>query len=110
MLSRRAGQRRHLVSLQRTTRTTTATGFTDDWDTYATVWASVQPVAAAQVERLVSNTLTVPVSHLVTIDYLSDVTAKDRVLFGTRALFIQGWQNEDERGKTLYLACEERTA
>ena len=109
-MSRRAGHRRHQVALQHTTRATSATGFTDTWATYATVWASVEPAAAARVERLVSNTLTVPVSHLVTIDYRDDVVAKDRVLFGSRALFIQGWQNDEERNKTLTLACEERAA
>lgn len=110
-MPRRAGSRRHSVALQSSTRTLLPNGYRDDWTTYATVWASVQPVTASQVERQVSNTLQVPISHLVEVDYRSDVRTTHRVLLnGTRALFIQGWQNVDERNKTLVLACEERAA
>lgn len=111
MAMRRAGQRRHSVALQSPTRTPTSTGVTETWATYATVWASVAPVAASQVQRSVSNTIQTPISHLVEIDYRSDVSTTHRVLLGgTRALHIQGWQNVDERNKTLTLACEERAA
>lgn len=109
MAPRRAGTRRHLIELQRPERVTLTTGFRDDWTTYARVWAAVTPVAPNPVERRLTTSLQVPVSHLVEIDAHVDVHATHRVLLGgTRQLFIQGWSNHDEQGKTTVLACEER--
>lgn len=106
---RRAGERRHLVELQSITgRTASGDGYLDTWTTYATVWASVVPATAAAVERLVGDTQQVPITHLVDLDYRDDLSAKHRVLFGTRKLYIRGIQNQDERNWTYSLSCEER--
>jgi head-tail adaptor len=60
------------------------------------------------VERSVAATIQTPITHIVDTDYRSDLTAAHRLLFGTRALYVRGLQNVDERNKTLSLACEER--
>lgn len=111
MLSaRRAGLRRHQVTLQRVSgRVAAGDGHQDTWSDYATVWASVVPVTASAVERQVASTLQVPVTHAVEIDYRDDVRAAHRVKFGaSRYLYVRGLQNVDERNVTLSLACEER--
>lgn len=109
---RRAGQRRHSVELQAITgRTAAGDGYVDAWETYATVWASVEPATASAVERLTAQTQQVPITHIVELDYRDDVLAKHRVLFReTRALYIRGIQNVEERDKTVVLSCEERAA
>lgn len=117
---RRAGERRHRVALQSLSgRTSAGDGYTETWATYATVWAAVRPATAAAVERVVAQTQQVPITHLVDVDYRSDLRAAHRLLFGgtlvdtdtnTRKLYIRGVQNAEERNITLTLACEERAA
>jgi len=109
-VGRRAGERRHQVALQSVTRANASEGYTETWTTYATVWASVTPATASQIDRTVSNTVQTPVSHLVEVDYRSDIRANHRVLFGARPLYIRGLQNVGERNITHMLACEERAS
>lgn len=106
---RRAGERRHLVSLQAITgRTASGDGYTTTWETYANVRAAVVPATASATERATAQTQQVPITHVVTIDYRSDLRAAHRVLFDDRPLYIRGLQNEDERNRTHVLSCEER--
>lgn len=106
---RRSGDRRHRVALQAiTSRTSSGDGYVDVWTTYATVWAGVRPAPVSGTERAVAQTQQVPITHLVELDYRSDLEARHRVLLGTRPLYIRGIQNEDERNVTLFLSCEER--
>jgi SPP1 family predicted phage head-tail adaptor len=105
---RRSGDRRHSVALQESTRTASGEGYADTWATYATVWASVRPSAPSTADRQVGQTQQTPITHIVELDYRSDISAAHRVLFGTRPLYIRGLQNVEERNKTTVLACEER--
>lgn len=107
---RRAGERRHRVALQSSTRAADGDGYLDTWTTYATVWAAVKPVVASAAERTVANTLQVPITHVVELDYRNDLLPKHRVLLGTRPLYIRGIENQDERNITWVLSCEERAA
>lgn len=107
--ARRAGERRHQVTLQRVTgRVAAGEGHQDTWSTYGAVWAAVLPVEASAAERQSANTLQVPVTHLVEIDYRNDVRAAHRVVLNGRYLYIRGLQNVDERNVTWQLSCEER--
>jgi SPP1 family predicted phage head-tail adaptor len=104
----RAGLLRHPVIVQTPTRTPTADGYTDSWGTVASVWASVQPATPERLERFVGATVRTPITHLVTMRYRGDLSAKHRLLFGSRQLYVQGWQNVDERNIELVIACEEK--
>ena len=109
MVKRRAGERRHFVQLQAITgRTPSGDGYVNTWTPYARIWASVTPAAASQVERGVAGTAQVPTTHLVDLDYRTDIRTSHRVWFDGRALFITGIQNVDERKVTTVLSCEER--
>lgn len=111
LTARRAGDRRQVVSLQSVTaRTASDDGYTETWTTYATVRAAVIPQAASSSDRLVANTIDTPITHTVEMDYRSDLAVAHRLLLGTRPLYIRGWQNVDERNRTLILSCEERVA
>lgn len=106
---RRAGERRHRVQLQAiTARAASGDGYTDTWTSYATVWAAVRPAPVSATERQVANTLQVPITHVVELDYRDDVEARHRVLYGSRRLYIRGLENQDERNVTHLLSCEER--
>ena len=93
-----------------TGRTNAGDGYLETWATYATVWAAVMPAVPALAERIVGQTQTTPITHVVEMDYHSELRAAHRVLFGSRYLYIRGLQNDDERNKTYTLACEERAA
>lgn len=108
---RRAGDRRHYVALQSIpSQTASSTGFSGTWTTYASVWAAVRPAPASVSERTVASTTQAPITHLVEMDYRDDVRQTHRVLLGSRALYVVGQQNVDERNAALVLACEERAA
>jgi SPP1 family predicted phage head-tail adaptor len=106
----RAGQLRHLVTVQNPTRTATASGgYTESWTSAEpmTAWVHVAPVAgvtegvSAQVERAA-------ITHEVTARYHSGITQRSRLAFGSRYLYVRGIQNLDERNQVMVLACEER--
>lgn len=108
---RRAGERRQVVALQAVTaRTASEDGYTETWTTYARVRAAVLPQAASSSDRLVAHTTETPITHTVELDYREDLAVAHRLLLGTRPLYIRGWQNVDERNRTLILSCEERVA
>jgi SPP1 family predicted phage head-tail adaptor len=102
------GRLRHRVILQRLTATADgAGGFTESWAALATVWASIDPATARDLERVFGAELQAPVTHLVTTRYYSGLTPKDRVVFGSRTFAIRGLQNPEERRIAWVMACEE---
>lgn len=112
MVTRRAGRRRHYVELQSRTATATSTGFGGDWETYARAYADVLPAPAGQTERPMASTTDATITHLVEIDYRSDIRIDHRVrmVSGTLLYVIGVPQNVEMRDKTLVVPCEERAA
>ena len=106
----RAGLMRHRVTLQTNTPVEEASGggYTDSWADTATLWANVQPAPAAGVEGVIAGAERVPLTHTVTTRYRSGITAKHRLKYGTRYLYVTGIQNVGERNREIVLACEER--
>lgn len=77
---RRAGERRHLVTLEHLTgRLPVGDGYEEIWEPYGQAWASVQPVVGGQIERAVANTQQAPVTHVIRLDYQDDLKAEDRL-------------------------------
>lgn len=104
----RAGTLRHLVTLQTPTSAPDGDGgFTDTWTALATVWASIVPATARDLERVVAGTVQSSATHLVTIRYLAGVTTKTRIVFGSRLFSVTGVQNPEERNISLVLVCQE---
>jgi SPP1 family predicted phage head-tail adaptor len=107
------GALRHRITLQTPTSVSDGdSGFIDRWPpdggtTLATVWASIVPATARDLERVVAGTVQSSATHLVTIRYLAGVTTKTRVVFGSRLLSVTGMQNPEERNISLVLVCQE---
>jgi SPP1 family predicted phage head-tail adaptor len=102
----RAGELRHSVSLQRVTETQSESGeITETWTTLATVRAAVEPLEGR--EQYLAQAVHATATTRVRLRYYAGLTAKDRVLFGTRPLNILGITDPDERHRELILLCEE---
>ena len=108
-MSVRAGRLRHRVAIQ--SQSTTLDGYgesTGSWATDNTVWAAVEPVSGS--ERDIGEGRTGVVSHRVVMRYLSTVSPKKRLLFGSRVLNIDSVLNVDERDERMSLFCVEEVA
>jgi len=65
------------------------------WGTFATVWAAFEPLKA--YEKYQAAQLQTPVTHKVTMRYLSGLTTKHRILWGTRVFNIVEVINVNEQ-------------
>ncbi len=63
------------------------------------VWASIEPLSPSENGR--------SLAHLVTIRFHDQVTMDTRITYGTRQLYVKGFQNVMERDTELRLICEE---
>lgn len=105
------GEMRHQVVVENPTRTADAEGgYTDAWSAASPspVWARLEPATPSNVERLVGNTVSAPITHVVTMRYHAGITAKTRLTFeNSRVFYVRGLQNVSEKDRWLVLACEE---
>jgi len=102
----RAGRLRHRVDLQHVTETQDSTGDpVRSYSTYATVWASIEPVSgreyyAAQQAGAVRQ-------HKIVIRSRRDVAPTDRVMFGSRIFEVEAVLHPAERNIETHLMCKE---
>lgn len=77
------------------------------WADVATVWASVLPRASG--ERFVTGAVQVQaeISHAVRIRYRTGLTAKMRLLWESRYLYIETIADPEGRTRELVLMCRE---
>jgi SPP1 family predicted phage head-tail adaptor len=106
-----AGLRRILVVLQNpgTSVPDGDGGFTQTWSDLSprTMWASIAPATARDLERVAAGTVLSSATHIVTMPYHAQVTTKTRITFNGRTLNVTGVSNPDERNRELILACTE---
>lgn len=105
-----AGRLRHLVTVQNPTVSAEASGgYTESWASAdpSTAWVEVKPVAAAS-EGVAAQIERAPITHEVTARYHSGISARSRLAFGSRYLYVRGVQNIDEENALMVLSCEER--
>lgn len=105
-----AGQLRHPLTLQNPTVSgESAGGYSETWANAspATLWCQVSPASGA-TEGVSNNAERAPITHDVICRYHASLTAKSRLVFGSRYLYVRGIANVDERNRVLQLACEER--
>jgi SPP1 family predicted phage head-tail adaptor len=105
----RIGAARHRAALQSKVLTPDGGGgFGESWETYATVWASLEigrGVQSLQAGRLESRG-----AHRLVIRRRSDVSVNHRVLLGARILAIRAIEDEGPQALWMALACEEGTS
>lgn len=104
----RAGRLRHKATIQTSTEAQNSFGEPiRTWTTFATVWMEIAPMTGreltAQKAALSETTIR------VVIRYLSGVTPKMRVVYGTRTLEIESVADRDERHAEMELMCHEVT-
>ena len=104
----RIGALRHRVTLQKNTRTSSATGAkADNWTDVATLWAEVKPHAARELSAADSRYQ--QTTHQVTIRYREGITHKMRLMFEGRVLQVEYVLNSLEQNRWLHLLCQEIT-
>ena len=101
----RTGTLRHRVELQR--EVTSVTSFGDqekDWETFATVWASIAPLSAR--EFTASSQKKSEVMARITIRHRTDVDSSVRIKHGTTKYNIEGVLADPDSGREyLTLPC-----
>ena len=104
----RPGTLRHRVSIQYPVQTSDGMGgYTEEWATAAQRQAAIWPVSSR--ERLDALKLESEVTHRIRVRYLSGVTSKHRILFGSRAFNIIGAPiNHEERNIHLDILATEQ--
>jgi SPP1 family predicted phage head-tail adaptor len=75
------------------------------WSTVATVWAKIEPGTGR--EFLAAQQVTPELSHLLTIRYRTDVTAKCRAVYGSQVFAIHTVADVDAKHERLVLTCEQ---
>ncbi len=106
MVILRAGQLRHRVKLQSATETQDSYGaIVQTWADVATVWASIE--ARTGRETFTAAQVYATADHIITIRYRSGVTAKMRIVYGSRVFDIQGAVDPDGRKRTLMIYAKE---
>jgi SPP1 family predicted phage head-tail adaptor len=102
----RTGELRRRVIIQYSTDTQSASGaYTKTWATLANAWANVTQSAGSTDD--LGGVVHSEKTFAVTIRYRSDVTAKNRILWGARILNIDSVINVNERNHWLVLSCRE---
>lgn len=95
----RAGRLNRWVTLSRSPQTSgDSDGFFEALDP-AGVWAGIEPLSPSADGRTIG--------HLVTMRFHEQVTMDTRILYGTRELFVKGFQDVNTDGVELRLLCEE---
>lgn len=103
----RIGKLRHRVTIQSPAEAQDAgTGqVTLTWPTFATVWASIEGGGGRE---FVSAALQqADATDVVEIRYISGVTPRMRIVYGSRTLEILSAQDSDGRRRRLLLMCRE---
>ncbi|KKM90813.1 hypothetical protein LCGC14_1234850 [marine sediment metagenome] len=102
----RAGKLRHRVTIEVLSSSQDAAGQeTGAWSTFASRWASVQPLTGK--ELFSARQFHADITHRVRMWYLSGVVPKMRIAFDSRLFNIIYVRNADERNKELEILCVE---
>ncbi len=100
-----AGNLRERVTVQQATESRNGIGETVlSWDTFATVWASVEGVSAR--EALTAGQNEVSITHKVQMRYLTGLTQRMRLQWRGRTLEIVSLLEHDNRSRHE-LICQE---
>lgn len=102
----RAGALRHRLVFQTLAETKDAGGGPVETPaTLATVWGSIAPLVGRELTN--AQMINSEITHKIVIRYLSTVTAKGQVTFGTRVFQIFEVLNIDERNREMHIGAKE---
>lgn len=84
----RTGDLDQRIELQRLTRTSDGGGgYTEQWTTYATVWANVRPMSGR--ERYQAQQTQASANYRIAIRYRADIDPADRIVWRGKVLNIR---------------------
>lgn len=90
------------IIIQQVTQTdNNSGGWTGSWATFHEDYAKIRPFGMS--ERAQAATIDSKATHGISMRYHAGVTAKMRILFGTRIFEIEGVVNIEERGKEMFI-------
>ncbi len=102
----RAGELRHKLTLQRSSKTRAVGGKrTTTWTDVAELYASIKPLSGDELQT--AKATNAKASHEITTRYRAGITPKHRFTLGSRTFNIESVINVDERGATLKMVCGE---
>lgn len=101
-----AGKLRHQVTLQSNTPTRNNGGeLVESWSTWATVWASVEPLDGR--EYFNAQQVTSEVTTRIRMRYRDGVTPQLRVAWRNRIYQVHAVIRVEERDREIHLMCSE---
>ncbi len=104
-----AGTLRHSIRVQSLVETVDAGGGrTRAWVDYFLTHAAITPMSGRELRA--GGQMQAPMTHRLTLRWAPGLTAKMRVLFGTRVFNVRAVRNLDERNRWVELLCEEGVA
>jgi len=80
-------------------------GYTEAWQTFATVWVNLAPLAPA--ERFGPDRLEARIRHRIALRRRGDLAIGQRLVIGTRSFQIHGIEDGGPRRSLVTLFCEE---
>jgi len=102
----RAGPLRCRVTIEEPVETQGADGaILTAWETFATTWASVEPLIGK--EYFAQQREQATVSHKIRMRHIAGITHKMRIAWGTRLFEIESVLNVGERNREIVLMCSE---
>jgi SPP1 family predicted phage head-tail adaptor len=80
-------------------------GYTESWQTFATVWAKLAPIGAS--DSLHADKLESRARHRITLRRRSDLAPGQRAVIGSRRFKLHAVLDEGPRAALITLLCEE---
>jgi SPP1 family predicted phage head-tail adaptor len=103
------GAKQKHVTIQKATATPDGQGGrTTTWSTRCTVYAHERPLSGR--EAMAAQQVTAVLSSVWEIFYRTDISVKDRIIFGARTLEIEAVIDPTDTRKELWLTCSEKQA
>lgn len=102
------GELRHKVTIEQKASTPDGVGgFTENWSTFATPWASIESVKGQK--RWYGDQLNSVITHQILIRYRAGVDTSMRINFEGRTFQIHAVLDPEEKKRWLRLDCAEGT-
>ena len=100
------GKLRHRIAIEQVAEIQDSDGSViETWSAFADVQASIEPISGR--EYFAAQTTQAEVTHRFSLRYVSGVTPKMRVKYGSRIFDILSVINVNERNRELQLMCRE---
>ena len=98
---------RHRITIERVAETVDSVrDIKSSWTTFATVWAEVRSLNGREYWE--SRQVNSEITGKIKIRYLSGITTKMRIKFGSRIFDIEAILNTEERNREMILLVKEQ--